>query len=138
MEKRRRARRFVSIQRISQAIFPALLGSAGIGKRSYVIKELEPTADRVNLTALGGKSAALNDVVQTMAETAAWAHLRGCGRFGTVSVEALAAFVRRDEWRRPLMRCADAAHLMVLEQWKHFSADYDADSDRLLPAGDSR
>ena len=131
------AERVVSIQRISQAIFPALLGSVGLGKRSYVIKELEPTADRVNLTALGGKSAALNDVVQTMAETTAWAHLRGCGRFGTASVDALAAFARRDAWRGPLVRCADAAHLLVLLQWKHFSADYDADPDRLLPVGAS-
>ena len=89
------AERVVSNQRISQAIPPALLGFVGIGNRSYVIKELEPAADRVNLTALGGETAALLEVVQTMAEAVAWAHLRSCNRFGADSVDVLADFVGR-------------------------------------------
>lgn len=124
------AERLVSIQRISQAVFPALLGSVAVHKQSYVIKELEPSADRVNLTALGGKFAALNAVIKTMAETTAWAHLRGCGRFGSASVEALAAFAVSAEWRRQVTICADAARALVLVQWQNFSEDYDANPGR--------
>ncbi len=126
------AERTVSIQRISQAIFPALLGSVGMGKRSYVIKELEPNADRVNLAALGGQSAALKDVVQTMAKVTAWAHLRGCGRFGADSVEALADYVGRAEWRSQIKAQADLAKATALLQWQSYSADYDSDPDRLI------
>lgn len=131
---RSEAERVVSIQRISQAVFPALLGSVGMGKRSYVIKELEPTADRVNLASLGGKSAALNDVIQTMAETTAWGHLRGCSRVGAAPVEILADFVRRDDWHRQLTRYAATAHAVVSRQWDRFSMDYDSDPRGLVSA----
>lgn len=121
--------------------FPALLGSVRIGSRSYVIKELAPTTDRVNLASLAGKSAALIDVVQTMAETTAWGHLRSCSRFGAAPVETLADFVRRDDWHRLVICCAHSAHELASGQWEKFSMDYDADPEGLVstvfPAGKS-
>jgi uncharacterized protein (DUF2252 family) len=126
------AERVVSIQRISQAIFPALLGSVGIGKRSYVIRELEPTADRINLAALAGKSGALTEVIRSMAGITAWSHLRSCDRFGAGSVEALADFAARTEWRSQILQAADAAKAMVLLQWQNYAADYDADPGHLM------
>ena len=131
---RSEAERVIAIQRIAQAISPALLGSVGIGKRSYLIKELQPSADRVNLAALGGKSGALNEVVRTMAETTAWAHLRSCGRFATDSVDALAGFAKSAQWRSQITACAHAAKAVVLQQWHDYSADYDADPNPLLSA----
>ena len=131
---RSEAERVIAIQRIAQAISPALLGSVGIGKRSYLIKELQPSADRVNLAALGGKSGALNEVVRTMAETTAWAHLRSCGRFATDSVDALAGFAKSAQWRSQITACAHAAKAVVLQQWQDYSADYDADPNPLLSA----
>ena len=128
------AERVVSIQRISQAIPPALLGFVKIRDRGYVIKELEPAADRVNLAALGGKSAALLDVVRTMAETVAWAHLRSCGRFGADSVEELADFIGRVQWRDTITRSASAAHSLVTQQWRNYSVDYDANPEGLISA----
>jgi uncharacterized protein (DUF2252 family) len=94
---------------------------------------LEPTADRINLAALGGKPGALNEVVRTMAEITAWSHLRSCCRFGASSVEALADFAGRTEWRSQIARCADVAKALVILQWQNYSADYDADPDRLMP-----
>lgn len=132
------AERVVSIQRIAQAISPALLGSVGVGKRSYLIRELEPAIDRINLSALNGKSGALIEVVRTMAEVTAWAHLRSCGRFGASSVEVLVDFTQRATWRNQISRCADAAKAMVMVQWQGYSADYDADPDRLASAVDSK
>ena len=126
------AERVVSIQQISQAIPPALLGFVGMRNRSYVIKELEPAADRVNLAALGGKTAALLEVVQTMAETVAWAHLRSCNRFGADSVDVLADFVGRVPWRDNIVRSATAAHSMVTRQWRNYSVDYDANPEGLI------
>ena len=131
---RSEAERVIAIQRIAQAISPALLGSVGIGKRSYLIKELQPSADRVNLAALGGKSGALNEVVRTMAETTAWAHLRSCGRFATDSVDALAGFAKSAQWRSQITACAHAAKAVVLQQWQDYSADVDADPNPPLSA----
>ena len=124
----------VSIQRISQAIPPALLGFVGLRVRGYLFKELEPTVDRVNLTELGDKSAALLDVVQTMAETVAWAHLRNCDRLGADSVDVLAAFAGRVQWRDSIVHSASAAHSMVTRQWRNYSVDYDANPEGLTGA----
>ena len=134
---RSEAERVIAIQRIAQAISPALLGSVGIGKRSYLIKELQPSADRVNLAALGGKSGAFNEVVRAMAETTAWAHLRGCGRYGAGSVDALAGFAKSAQWRSQIIACAQAAKALVLQQWQDYSADYDADPNLLRSAAGS-
>ncbi len=128
------AERVASIQRIAQAISPALLGPVCMGTRSYLVREVQPSADRVNLAALGGKAGALNDVVRTMAETAAWAHLRGCGRLGARPVEVLCRFAAQSSWRQRITRRAHDAQALALQQWQAYSADYDADPDRLMTA----
>lgn len=129
---RSEAERVVSIQRIVQAIPPAMLGAVGFGKRSYLIKELEPTADRVNLAALGGKSGSLSNVIRTMAEVTAWGHLRACGRFGAGPIETLGRFVGHTAWRGRITQCAYDAQALALQQWQAYSADYDADATGLL------
>ena len=126
------AERVVAIQRIAQAISPALLGAVGAGKRSYLIKELQPSADRINLAPLcGGKRGALADLIRTMAEVTAWGHLRTCGRLEAASVETLAAFAANTGWRSLLMENAQDAKAQVLQQWQSFAAEYDA--GKLLP-----
>lgn len=126
------AERVVSIQGITQAIPPALLGSVEMGKRSYLIKELQPSADRVNLSALSGRSSALNDVIRTMAQVTAWGHLRTCGRFEAGSVDALSAFAASAQWRSQITKCAHNAKQLVLQQWRSYATDYDADPERLM------
>jgi uncharacterized protein (DUF2252 family) len=129
---RSEAERVVSIQRIVQAIPPAMLGAVGFGKRSYLIKELEPTADRVNLASLGGKSASLNDVIRTMAEVTAWGHLRACSRFGASAVDTLGHFAAQAAWRGRITQCAHEAQALAKRQWKAYSADYDTDAAGLI------
>ncbi|CAH0447424.1 hypothetical protein LMG10661_03490 [Ralstonia syzygii subsp. syzygii] len=76
------AARVVGAQRVSQAVSLALLRPvvyAGKGERScsYVVKSLQPTADRVALGTGKHVVADLDDALQTMARVAAWCHLRG-------------------------------------------------------------
>ncbi len=125
-----------TIQGIVQEIPPALLGAVVDGKRSYLIKEMQPSADRVNLSALQGKSATLNlgAVIRTMAEVTAWGHLRGCGRCGTAAADTLASFAVQKAWRKPLLAQAEVAHQRVLQQWQAYADDYNADPERLLAA----
>ncbi|MEP7155679.1 MAG: DUF2252 family protein [Betaproteobacteria bacterium] len=125
--------RAATIQRISQAIPPALLGTVEVGQHTYLIRELQPTADRIDLHALlnspGGKSAGRKefaDVIQTMAAVTAWAHLRTCGRHGAASMDELVGFASRKGWQSRVMECAGRASVLTLKQWREFSADYDA------------
>ena len=128
------AQRIATLQGIAQGISPALLGAVELGKRSYLIKEMQPTADRVNLAALKGRSNTLKDVIRTMAEVTAWGHLRGCSRYGAAPVEALADFAARAAWRRHAADCAHSARQMVLQQWRSYSKDYDANAHPLFDA----
>ena len=120
------ADRVVSIQRIAQAISPSLLGAVRAGKHSYLLKELQPAADRVNLAGLRGKTGALEDLIRTMAEVTAWGHLRTCGRMQSGSVETLAAFATGTDWRSHLKGNALDAMVKVVQQWQSFASDYDA------------
>ena len=119
------AERVVSLQYTLQAIPPALLGSIGVGLRSYIIKELQPTVDRVKLRGLKAKSGQLEDVIQTMAEVTAWAHLRGAARFGADNVEALSTFAIEAPWKDPLLAHAQRSANLVAAQWQAYVVDFD-------------
>ncbi len=123
---RHEAERVAAIQGIMQAISPALLGAVAHGAHAYLIKEMQPTADRVNLPALKGNASMLNALIRTMAEVTAWGQLRGCSRYGAAPVDALADFAASKAWRRQITDVAHCAHQQVLQQWQRYAQDYDA------------
>jgi uncharacterized protein (DUF2252 family) len=86
------ATRVAAIQRRCQAISPALLTSVTMDGGSYLLKELQPTADRLDLAHIAKDRAALADVLQTMARLTAWAQLRSTGREGSASKDDLIAY----------------------------------------------
>ncbi|HEX4585535.1 MAG TPA: DUF2252 family protein [Burkholderiaceae bacterium] len=86
------AQRVVTVQDICQAACPAYLTAMPIGGRPFVVRELQPVEDRVALERLARQPKRLADTVGTMAEVAAYAQLRGAGRMGTASPEALIEF----------------------------------------------
>jgi uncharacterized protein (DUF2252 family) len=126
------AQRVATIQGTAQSIAPALLGAVAIGQHSYLIKEMQPTADRVDVSALKGKSRTLTALIRTMAEVSAWGHLRGSSRYGAAAADALADFATRAPWRREVTACAHEAHQRVVQQWQAYAEDYDADPRQLL------
>lgn len=67
-----------------------------------------------------------------MAQVTAWGHLRGCGRYGATTVDALASFAARAEWRRQITDCAHSAQQLVARQWQAYAKDYDADPQQLI------
>lgn len=126
---RSEAGRVVDIQRLSQAISPALLrgvvyAAKGEKPKSYVVKSLQPTADRVALGSGKNVVANLDDALQTMARVAAWCHLRGCGRHGTDLVEKLQDYAAGTAWRKSALKLAAHGKDVSLKQWAEFAEDY--------------
>lgn len=117
------AQRVATVQQIMQAASPALLSPVEMGKASYLVKSLQPTADRVNL-AHCDSAAALREVLETMAHAAAWAHLRGCGHHAADRIEQLQEFAAGARWRRSVLRLARHGHAVSLAQWKAYAEDY--------------
>ena len=118
------AQRVVTIQNIVQAASPALLGTATQGGESYLVKELQPTADRLNLPLWNGRIKRLEQVIVAMAQVTAWGHLRGCGRLGAATVEELAAYAAAPHWQPELGALAREAGAMVTEQWHAYAKDF--------------
>jgi uncharacterized protein (DUF2252 family) len=119
------AQRVATTQRIAQAISPALLHAVTIGEKSYVLKELQPTTDRLDLAQWNGRIERLEVAVASMAAATAWAHLRTCCRHGACPLEDLQRYVAGSKWQQALptlaVRCAERA----LRQWSAYCKAYD-------------
>lgn len=119
------AQRVVGIQRRVQAVAPAFLNAVNIGDRSYVLKELLPSQDRLALNLWNGKLRRLEGVMQTMGVVVAGAHLRSGGRQGSATADEWIAFgAAAASWRSPLLDYAQAYTRQVISDWQEFSADY--------------
>jgi uncharacterized protein (DUF2252 family) len=120
------AQRVVATQRIVQAISPARLHALNDADRSYVLKELQPTADRLDLALWRGHIEQLESVIKTMAEVTAWGQLRSCSRQGAASVEALQRYVAGRAWAKPLLAAAQDCSTRILAQWRAYCTAYDS------------
>jgi uncharacterized protein (DUF2252 family) len=120
------AARVVAMQRILQAIPPALLHQLSFDAAPFVLKELQPSIDRLQLDAWRGKTRRLIEAVTGMGHVSAWAHLRGCGHFGTASVEELQRHVAGRGWRTQALAVATGASARVEEAWTLYARDFDA------------
>ncbi len=56
----------VTTQRVAQAISPALLHAVTIGERPFVLKELQPMTDRLDLERWDGRIERLESTIASM------------------------------------------------------------------------
>jgi uncharacterized protein (DUF2252 family) len=119
------AQRVVATQHIVQAISPALLHTVTDGGKSYVLKELQPAADRLDLALWHGHIERLVSVVKTMAEITAWGQLRSCARHGAAGAEELQRYVSGAGWEKKLLAVANDSCARTLAQWRAYCAAYD-------------
>lgn len=114
------ATRVVAIQKRMQAVDHAFLHAASFGSRSCIIKELQPTEDRVAIGAWGRKVDRLHEVVATMGRVLAWDQLRASGRSGSASADELVAFAQGNRWVKEILGAADEKTRTTRRQWKVF------------------
>lgn len=121
-----KAHQVVAIQRRMQAISMAFLQPVVIGKKSYVMRGLQPTEDRVALDHWNGNLQRLESVVNVMGKIVAWAQLRSGGRDGSATIDELIAFGQERKWRKRLLAVARACAAQVEGDWRTFAEAYDA------------
>jgi uncharacterized protein (DUF2252 family) len=97
------AARIVAIEQWMQGIPPALLGVVIDEEKSYVLRELQPTADKVDLKTCNGKFGRLEKLMQTMAQVTAWDELRSSGRQGSTITDELIKFANSSDWRNQIL-----------------------------------
>ncbi|APA87379.1 DUF2252 domain-containing protein [Paraburkholderia sprentiae WSM5005] len=119
------AQRVVEVQRRNQAVSQAFLHAVEFNQRSYVLRSLQPSEDRVALADWGGKLPRLEEVINNMAQLSAWAQLRSGGRQKSAIADDLIAFGSRRDWQMPLIELAAQCAAQVAADWKAYREAYD-------------
>jgi uncharacterized protein (DUF2252 family) len=121
------ADRVVAIQHRMQAITPALLHAKKIGREGYVLRELQPSNDRLTLKDARGNPRHLRSAAKAMGRVTAWAQLRSNGRQGSATADELIEFAGASGWKRRLIAYGRSYANQVQRDYKRF---VDAQNER--------
>ena len=116
------AERIVSIQQRVQGTSPALLFPVEMEKKAYVLRELQPIEDRVDLNHWQGKLQRLEKVIETMAKVVAWGQLRSSGRQSSAIADDLIRFASAPNWQDDLLKYAQIYASQVEADYTEFCA----------------
>lgn len=120
------AARITALQRRLQAVPMDFLHAVRFDGKPAVLRELQPSEDRVALDRAGGDMRALRPLFATLGQEVVWAQLRSAGQGGSASVDALIHFGGRTAWRAPLPAAARACAAQVLADATAYNAAFDA------------
>ncbi len=97
------AERITHIQQRVQAVAPALLTDVKFNGHAFILKELQPTQDKMSLTLCNGKWKKLEEVITALATLCAWSHLRAGGRNGSSIADEMIAFSKENTWKKQVL-----------------------------------
>jgi len=114
------AERIVAVQRRVQVVAPAMLRAVRAGRRSFVLRELQPSQDRLQLESWRGNHGDLADAMTTMGKLTAWGQLRASGREGSATADDLIAFGESRAWRSAVLAMAQRVATTTMREWREF------------------
>lgn len=114
------ASRIVTVQKRLQAVDHAFLYPVEFDGQSSVLRDLQPSEDRVAIGDWGKKLERLREVVCTMGNVLAWDQLRATGRSGAASADQLVEFAQGDSWMAELLDIALEMTRTTQAQWEEF------------------
>jgi uncharacterized protein (DUF2252 family) len=118
------AARVVAIQQRMQNVYPALLGTTIFKNDPYVIKELQPTADKIDFLVIKDRYKDIAKVIEDMAVLTASAQLRSSGREGSAIADELIAFGHNTGWQKHVIDYALSYSKQVKKDFLSFLKDY--------------
>lgn len=112
--------RILAVQQRMQNISPALLSTTVFKGEPFVIQELQPTKDSINLSLIKNRYRDIYQAINDMAVLTASAQLRSTGRQGSASADELIAFGQSESWQRPVINYAIGHALRVKKDYIKF------------------
>ena len=97
------AERVVGIQSRVNNVLPTLLNVVVLDNQSFVLRELQPEADKFDFQMWNGDLADLAAFVGTMGTITASGHLRSAGRQGSSIADELIDFSQQSQWQTALL-----------------------------------
>jgi len=120
------AERVVEVQKRILSVPPALLDTINIEKKSFVLKELQPTADRIDYTMFHGNIKKLKNMLENMASITAWSNLRSSGRQGSAIADELIYFAKNEQkLKKEVIDFAFAYSKTIEGYYKEYCNAYD-------------
>jgi uncharacterized protein (DUF2252 family) len=120
------AQRITEVQKRIQTYPTLLLNVMEFDKKSFVIKELQAWADKINLASFKGKIDKLTTVIDTYAKLIAWSQLRSSGRDNSASVDEWIAFANNAaQWKQPLLAESRFYAELTEKNYQKFCKAYD-------------
>lgn len=120
------AERVVAVQERMQNISPALLGAALFKGDPFVIKEMQPTADKIDFATIKNRFQDIEEVIKDMALITASAQLRSSGRQGSAIADDLITFGQDTTWMQPIITYAEQYAQQVVKDYKAYLKAYKA------------
>ena len=109
------AERIITIQRLMPYALPRFLDLVEAGKETYILRQLQPSADKFDHTICKGKSSLMNELLREMASALASAQIRSSSRLGSSEVDALMDLAGRNAWRKSVLTFAEKYHQRLLK-----------------------
>jgi uncharacterized protein (DUF2252 family) len=119
------AHRVVALQQRMQAVPMAFLHALQWGKRSLVLRALQPSEDRIAIGNGNHSAGELSQVLRNMGQLVAWAQLRSAGRQGSAIADELIDFSHAHKWQTRLVENARACADQTREDAQAFNVAYD-------------
>jgi uncharacterized protein (DUF2252 family) len=113
------AERVVAVQKRMQAASPAYLSAVVIDGGAFVLRELQPLEDRLDLQRLAQEQQ-FENALFTMGQVTAWAQLRSGGRQGSAIADDWMEFARKGTWIKRLARYSRDYFDVVERDWRMF------------------
>jgi uncharacterized protein (DUF2252 family) len=117
------AERAISVQQRMQAVSPTLLHQVKIKGKSYIMREYQPTEDKLDLSS-HNQELKLDKLMITLGQVVAWAQLRSSGRQGSAIADELINFGQHQGWRNDLIDYAQNYAQAVNIYFQAFHQDF--------------
>ncbi len=118
--------RVMQVQHRMQNVSSALLGTGTFKGDSYVIRELQPTEDRINFELIKNRYDEISLVIEDMALLTASAQLRSASRQGSAIVDKLIEFGHNNNWQEAILKYAQKYAGQVKQDYGQYLSDYKA------------
>lgn len=120
------AERIIQVQERMQIFPQALLNAIQFNGQWFLLKELQPSQDKIDLTVCKGDVEKINLVIDTFAAIVAWDQLRSSGRQGSATADKLISFAGSfPEWSEEVMRYSVDYTQQVQKDYQAYCAAYD-------------
>jgi len=118
------AERLIGIQQRVQAASPAYLNTIKLGKKWFVMKELQPLEDKVDFNLLQKDTSKFAQLVTDMGAIVAWNNLRSGGRQGSAIADDFIRFGNNlHKLEDEIVSYAEAYANKTVKYWQEFKSD---------------